>query len=666
VNLILQVFAVIALVSVSGTADRALFGNDSLPASAVWWSLLGAAALAGAYAAIAASDRWRFKLVYYRPDPNADLLARAGFSPITIYGPYLFFFATLLFARWAATVPLATWSVPVAVHGWIVKVTGWGASWGVSPTEPWHVWEMLTCAPLFVVLLVLRSHHEWSIQRILRPVPPFRKVALLLLRIALTVGITYLSIPALLEAAARSGSGYAEAINLFPSLYILSLAVAVAVMYVLFPVVARFGMGCKPLPHGELRTRLLGAGERAKVWFREILVMPLGPMRMPTAMVTGLWWRLRYVFLTEPLLKVLNDEEIEAVFSHEASHIRHRHIVYLFVAMLTLTIAAITLSDSAGRAFGSPESAEYVAIGVWGVIMLSALFIAIPRISRRFEEEADAGAFELMGSGRPLASALHRISTVMGVREKGGGALHPPVSARIAAAQAYDLFPAAISGKAHAASRMAKALIVVVAVVATVASAPAVAADVGVGMAISELRDQPLGVAIERIDVLYRDHPGDQRVSWFDAEIGLNLAQLGYLKDAEVHLARTRAVWDAIAGAAPMNRSIAAWAKAAEHMRATQPDPALILAALERATQPGTPPWLAMAMNLRIAQIERDLGRPLSAMTHEAKARELAGIALSQPSEKGSAERPALDLKSGGWTEYGALSVTRTPHTPVH
>ncbi|MBN2291100.1 MAG: M48 family metalloprotease [Pirellulales bacterium] len=108
---------------------------------------------------------------------------------------------------------------------------------------------------------------------------------------------------------------------------------ALAILMATFPLLLRFVWQTRPLAPGALRDRLETACCRSGVGLRDILVWETNSMAVNAA-VAGFFPRLRYVFITDGLLKILSDEEIEAVLGHELGHIRHRHLLMRIIAMM--------------------------------------------------------------------------------------------------------------------------------------------------------------------------------------------------------------------------------------------------------------------------------------------------------------------------------------------
>ena len=172
-------------------------------------------------------------------------------------------------------------------------------------------------------------------------------------------------------------------------------AVLVAIAGIVFffaPVLLRFIWHTRPLPQGALRSRLESLCRRIGLTYRKILIWESDGM-VVNAAVMGLLSPVRYILLSDGLLEMMDDEKIEAVFGHEAGHIKCRHMqYYLLFAILSMLIVgglaelAAWLSPGLRRA-GSPFE-DYFQVGAMGGIVLIWLF-GFGAVSRRFEWQAD-------------------------------------------------------------------------------------------------------------------------------------------------------------------------------------------------------------------------------------------------------------------------------------
>lgn len=138
------------------------------------------------------------------------------------------------------------------------------------------------------------------------------------------------------------------------------------------------------------------------------------PDRIPNAFATGRNPSHAAVAVTEGILDLLNEEEIEGVLAHELSHVRHYDILTgTIAATIAGAIAWIANIMQWGAIFGGGRdddrgSNPFVMIMLAILLPIAASIIQMA-ISRSREYEADAGAAKLTGHPEWLQSALIKL-----------------------------------------------------------------------------------------------------------------------------------------------------------------------------------------------------------------------------------------------------------------
>lgn len=170
------------------------------------------------------------------------------------------------------------------------------------------------------------------------------------------------------------------------------------VVLILAPAFVRLSWPSRRLPEGPLRTRLERLSRRFGYRCGEILVWETGGVFINAAVTGTLPW-FRHVLLTDALVDLLPDHEIEAVFGHELGHIVHRHLAFfgLFfvgsMGFLALAAQGINRYFVPGSAFvlgyrgESTVGAFQSVTALICVVVYFALFFGF--LSRRFERQAD-------------------------------------------------------------------------------------------------------------------------------------------------------------------------------------------------------------------------------------------------------------------------------------
>ena len=146
----------------------------------------------------------------------------------------------------------------------------------------------------------------------------------------------------------------------------------------------------------------------------------------PNAFATGRSPGNSSIVVTKGLLDSLNRDELQAVASHEMSHIKNLDIrLMLLITVLVGSVALI--SDWAGRGRGSLKTerssddkdggssgAAAIIFAVWLILVVLAPIISqllAMCVSRRREYLADASGAELTRNPLALASALEKIDS---------------------------------------------------------------------------------------------------------------------------------------------------------------------------------------------------------------------------------------------------------------
>jgi len=132
------------------------------------------------------------------------------------------------------------------------------------------------------------------------------------------------------------------------------------------------------------------------------------PDRTPNAFATGRSPSHAAVAVTEGLLELLDEEEVEAVLAHELSHVRHYDIL---IGTVAATMAgAIALLAQFGMFFRDSNNRQnpIVMIALMIIMPLVATVIQMA-VSRNREFIADEGAARLTGHPEWLQRALAKL-----------------------------------------------------------------------------------------------------------------------------------------------------------------------------------------------------------------------------------------------------------------
>ncbi len=116
------------------------------------------------------------------------------------------------------------------------------------------------------------------------------------------------------------------------------------------------------------------------------------------------------VVVSEELLSLLSQEEVEGVLAHELAHIANRDVVMMVLGQGVASIVAI-VAQWVVLFTGENELADLFLAIVVGQITQMLVMVFVFAISRYREYVADSDAAAEIGSGEPLARALEKISS---------------------------------------------------------------------------------------------------------------------------------------------------------------------------------------------------------------------------------------------------------------
>ena len=158
------------------------------------------------------------------------------------------------------------------------------------------------------------------------------------------------------------------------------------------------------------------------------------PAAQPNAFATGRDPHHAAVAVTQGILNVVDERELEGVLAHELSHVHNRDILIGAVAA-SIATAIMLLARMAmfGAIFGggrddNRDSGPFGAIAGLLLIVLApiAAFMIQMAVSRSRESQADRSGAELLGDATPLANALIKIDAA--ARQTPAPNINPAVS----------------------------------------------------------------------------------------------------------------------------------------------------------------------------------------------------------------------------------------------
>jgi len=183
------------------------------------------------------------------------------------------------------------------------------------------------------------------------------------------------------------------------------------------------------LPSGELQTRLKAAAQDLGVRFSGVRIWRTDAFANAAVCGVGPW---RTFFLTSALMRLLDDCAVEAIFRHEAAHVRSRHALFRVITSilpLLLYLNAVRLTTAwCGELHGAADATFHAVAALLTAIYLGLFF---GWVARRFEHEADVVAAASSPDGpEPLLESLRDLNTIAGEDPARATWLHPSLLAR--------------------------------------------------------------------------------------------------------------------------------------------------------------------------------------------------------------------------------------------
>ena len=154
-----------------------------------------------------------------------------------------------------------------------------------------------------------------------------------------------------------------------------------------------------------------------KLTYKANLPMPkvyIIPDRVPNAFATGRNYQNSAVAVTQGLVDLLNEREIEGVIAHELSHIRHYDILIgTIAAVFAGAIAMIANFMQFSSMFGgnNRQGVHPIVMLLMAIVLPIAASIIQMTVSRSREFLADEGAARLTNDPGGLQSALSKLES---------------------------------------------------------------------------------------------------------------------------------------------------------------------------------------------------------------------------------------------------------------
>lgn len=163
---------------------------------------------------------------------------------------------------------------------------------------------------------------------------------------------------------------------------------------------------------------------------------------VPNAFATGRSPKHAVVACTDSIMRLLNNDELEAVLAHELAHVKNRDILAMTIASFIAMIASMIMQSfffSAILGGRNREGGGGAIIWIVSIVVYAVSTLLILALSRYREFAADRGSALITKKPKALISALSKISGRM-------DAVPREAKAKVEAANAFFIIPA-LSGR---------------------------------------------------------------------------------------------------------------------------------------------------------------------------------------------------------------------------
>jgi Zn-dependent protease with chaperone function len=231
-----------------------------------------------------------------------------------------------------------------------------------------------------------------------------------------------------LVAWAPGGEGWAAVVRLL---------VFLPAVVILGPLVVNLAMRTRPL-EGEVRQRILDRLDERGLRVRDVRLIDSRGGKVANAAISGVIPQLRYVYVSDHLLEIAEDDELDAILEHEIAHGEGHHVllktVAAFAALLVGGGLLVALLLTVLRDAGSGVLIATLAVGM-PLVMVTALLVVQGVVSVRLEYRADERAAERVGADA-MRRGLERVAEANQLKRRTGGIWnllqqHPGVEQRL-------------------------------------------------------------------------------------------------------------------------------------------------------------------------------------------------------------------------------------------
>ena len=152
----------------------------------------------------------------------------------------------------------------------------------------------------------------------------------------------------------------------------------------------------QPLPPSPLRARLDAFCRRRRLRFADIRLWRTHGM-VANAAVMGILPPARYLIVSDLIVESMPNEQVEAIFAHEAGHVVHHHLLWLGLTVVTYMLASATLGEVIMSHLQLLPGIRTLPEGLMSILIGLPLFwLIFGTVSRQLERQADVFSARIM------------------------------------------------------------------------------------------------------------------------------------------------------------------------------------------------------------------------------------------------------------------------------
>ena len=171
-----------------------------------------------------------------------------------------------------------------------------------------------------------------------------------------------------------------------------------------------------------LRRRVLNLCAEHGLRVREVRILDSRGGKVANAAISGVLPNLRYVFPTDHLLDILDDDEVEAVLAHEIGHGKGHHLLAklgLGLLVLAALLALVTLPGAGVLAALMGAVGPVLLVVAFPILMIAVLVLVHGVLGVALEKRADDYAVRSVGAA-PLKRALEKLTEANAMKRRTG------------------------------------------------------------------------------------------------------------------------------------------------------------------------------------------------------------------------------------------------------